>query len=144
MVIKRTIESLRERPHDERMAFAGLVAIAVMVLLSGAWGLVFLSTLRDLTAQESSVARKNPIDPFANRKDQAASAAASVEDIIQSTVTGDGGAYAPADTGMPTINTTDTYPDSANIYPSSEPISSSTQDSTDEVIRKLQESMRPY
>jgi hypothetical protein len=143
MVIKRTIESLRERPHDERMSFAGLVAIAVMVLLSGAWGTVFLGSLREATAQESSSHQKTA-DPFANRKDQAASVAVSVEDIIQSTITNDAGIRVPSNSDISIDDSVDVYPDSASGYAPSNSMTSPTQDSTAEVIRKLEESIRPY
>ncbi len=45
-MIHRTIRHMRTRPRDERIAFAGTIALGVMFILLIGWALFFLSTLR--------------------------------------------------------------------------------------------------
>lgn len=45
MVVRRTIHKLRQRPEDERAAFATAVAIGVAFLLFIGWAAYFLSSL---------------------------------------------------------------------------------------------------
>lgn len=45
MVFQQTIENLRERPHDERRAVAGGIAIGVVVILFLGWAFIFLHDL---------------------------------------------------------------------------------------------------
>lgn len=98
MVIKGTIDTLKERPHDERHALAVLSAVVVMVIVLIAWGVIFFKDIQD-----------NTTDGFQNMGtsdasgQSAAAAAASLRSIIQSTVTSDIGAQAPADIELPTV-----------------------------------------
>lgn len=45
-MIHRTIRHMRTRPRDERVAFAGMVALGVMFVLLIGWAFFFLMTLR--------------------------------------------------------------------------------------------------
>jgi hypothetical protein len=45
-MIWRTIEHLRTRPREERVAFAGTVAVGVMIVLFLGWAVFFLHSLR--------------------------------------------------------------------------------------------------
>ncbi len=42
MVMRRTVERLRERPHDERRAVAGSIALSVVGVLFVGWVAFFL------------------------------------------------------------------------------------------------------
>lgn len=46
MVLQKTIDNLRERPHDERRAVALGVAIAVMVILFIGWAIFFVRSIQ--------------------------------------------------------------------------------------------------
>jgi len=46
MVVQKTINSLKERPKDDRKAVAGGIAIFVIVVLLGAWAFVFLKRIQ--------------------------------------------------------------------------------------------------
>jgi hypothetical protein len=50
MVVKRTINNLRERPKDERTAIAASIAIGVMVILFIGWLVYFFHELRTTPA----------------------------------------------------------------------------------------------
>ncbi|MBM3261223.1 hypothetical protein FJY93_02285 [Candidatus Kaiserbacteria bacterium] len=95
MVIKRTIETLKERPRDERLAFSALSAMAIMALLLVAWGWFFF---RDMGRSVPAVTEGTASVVAPNSKEQAAAAAASIKSIIDATVTSDIGAQIPADT----------------------------------------------
>lgn len=91
MVVKRTINALKQRPHDERRAFAGMCAIAVMVVVSGAWGISFFGNLRQIASQESY--QNTPANTVATGQ-TAAAATPSLNTIVQSVIS-DLGAQAP-------------------------------------------------
>lgn len=54
MVIKRTIENLKERPHEERRAVASMIAFSVVGILLLVWAITFLFRLGDLSAPDTS------------------------------------------------------------------------------------------
>ncbi|HUO50306.1 MAG TPA: hypothetical protein VMU25_01955 [Candidatus Paceibacterota bacterium] len=54
MVVRHTIHKLRQRPEEERAAFATAVAIGIAVLLFLGWVVYFLASL-DSVAPDSSV-----------------------------------------------------------------------------------------
>ncbi len=54
MVVRRTIEHMKTRPRDERVAFAGSVAVGVMVILFLGWAVYFFATLPVSTAPAAS------------------------------------------------------------------------------------------
>ncbi len=45
MVLQRTIDNLRERPHHERRAVALGIAVSVMLILFLCWGIYFFRTI---------------------------------------------------------------------------------------------------
>lgn len=53
-MIKRTIENLKERPHQERRAVASLVAYGVIGLLLLAWAVSFFTRLGNVTSPTPS------------------------------------------------------------------------------------------
>ncbi len=53
MVVQKTINNLKERPHDERKAVAGGIAIFVVIVLMIAWGFVFLKRIQSGSQQVS-------------------------------------------------------------------------------------------
>lgn len=46
MVVQKTLDNLKDRPHDEKKAVAGGIAIAVVVVLMIAWGFLFLRNIK--------------------------------------------------------------------------------------------------
>lgn len=42
MVVEKTLNNLREKPHDEKTAVAGGIAVAVVIVLLVGWGFFFL------------------------------------------------------------------------------------------------------
>jgi hypothetical protein len=46
MVVQKSLDSLKGRPHDEKKAVAGGIAIAVVVVLLIAWGFLFLRNIK--------------------------------------------------------------------------------------------------
>lgn len=46
MVVQRTINNLKGRPEDERKTVAGGIAIAVVIVLLVAWGILFLKKIQ--------------------------------------------------------------------------------------------------
>ena len=46
MVVQKTINNLKERPHDERKAVAGGIAVFVVVILLGAWAILFFKKIQ--------------------------------------------------------------------------------------------------
>jgi hypothetical protein len=46
MVIQRTVESLRERPRDERKAVAGGIAIGIVAILFFGWAFLFFKDIQ--------------------------------------------------------------------------------------------------
>ena len=47
MVVQKTLDNLKERPHDEKKAVAGGIAIMVVVVLLVGWGFLFLRKIRE-------------------------------------------------------------------------------------------------
>ncbi|MBI5004473.1 hypothetical protein HZC00_05270 [Candidatus Kaiserbacteria bacterium] len=107
MVVRKAVESLKARPHDERHAAAVFSALLVMAVLLVAWVVFFLKSFQ--TA---------PPDDFPNvgtteTPAQNASAAAAVNAIIHSTVTSNIGAQSPADVEATSVDTAPYIPSSA-------------------------------
>ncbi len=50
MVVQDKIDSLKEKPHDEKRAVAGGIAIAVVVVLLVGWAFLFLRNIQKGTA----------------------------------------------------------------------------------------------
>lgn len=46
MVIQNAIDNLKEKPHDEKKAVAGGIAIAVVVILLVGWAFLFLRNIQ--------------------------------------------------------------------------------------------------
>lgn len=46
MVVQKTIDNLKDRPHDERKVVAGGVAITVVVVLLAAWAFMFVKRIQ--------------------------------------------------------------------------------------------------
>jgi hypothetical protein len=42
MVVEKTLNNLREKPHNEKTAVAGGIAVAVVIILLVGWGFFFL------------------------------------------------------------------------------------------------------
>jgi hypothetical protein len=53
MVVVRTVNRLRERPKDERVAVAGAVAIAVVAVLFIGWVVLFFHGIGSATSSPS-------------------------------------------------------------------------------------------
>lgn len=49
MVVQKTIDNLKERPHDEKKAVAGGIAIMVVIILIIGWGFLFLRKIQQGT-----------------------------------------------------------------------------------------------
>lgn len=56
MVVRRTIDNLKERPHHERRAVALMIAIGVVVMLFLGWAFLFFSSLRASQASAAQTA----------------------------------------------------------------------------------------
>jgi len=54
MVVQRTINSLRDRPKDERVAVAGGIAIAVVTVLLVGWVVFFLHGIGSGTSSQAT------------------------------------------------------------------------------------------
>ena len=64
MVIQRTINSLREKPKEDRKAIAGGIAIGVVVILFLSWATLFFRGIQrnsEQAAQESQQASAGEI-----------------------------------------------------------------------------------
>lgn len=86
MVIRRTIRALRERPHDERRAFAVISSIVVTSILFVAWGALLVNGIQDNSPDDG----ESYTDAIGTSvSDQAAAAAASLNGIVESTITSD-------------------------------------------------------
>jgi len=46
MVVQRTIDSLKEKPHEEKRVVAGGIAIGIVVILLIGWGFIFLRNIQ--------------------------------------------------------------------------------------------------
>ncbi len=46
MVVQRTLDNLKEKPHDEKKVVAGGIAIAVVIVLLLGWGFLFLRNIQ--------------------------------------------------------------------------------------------------
>lgn len=46
MVLQKAVDNLKEKPHDEKKAVAGGIAIAVVVILLVGWGFLFLRNIQ--------------------------------------------------------------------------------------------------
>jgi hypothetical protein len=53
MVVQRTLDNLKEKPHEEKKVVAGGIAIAVVLLLLVGWGFLFLRNIQRGTALPS-------------------------------------------------------------------------------------------
>lgn len=53
MVVQKAVDDLKERPHDERKAVAGGIAIFVIVILLGAWAMLFFKRIQSGAQQVS-------------------------------------------------------------------------------------------
>lgn len=56
MVVQKTIDSLKEKPHDEKKVVASGIAIAVVIILFIGWGFLFLRKIQDGTFEPSDSA----------------------------------------------------------------------------------------
>ena len=130
MVIKRTIRVLRERPHDERHAFAVLSAIIVAVVVAAAWMAFFFNSIREPLFEESL---RNTDTAHENVRVHSVSAAASIDDIIQATITSDGSVSAPSDTPL------EAYADDGLDMPSYAPGHTRDSDVASELQAALQQ-----
>ena len=54
MVVQRTINTLRERPKDERVAVAGGIAIAIVTILFFGWAIFFFRGINNQAAQNAA------------------------------------------------------------------------------------------
>lgn len=63
MVLQQKLNNLKERPHEDKRAVAGGIAIAIVVILIVAWGFLFLRKVRnsDLSSLENTAI---PTDQF--------------------------------------------------------------------------------
>jgi hypothetical protein len=63
MVVQKTIDSLKEKPHEEKKVVAGGIAVAVVLVLLIGWGFLFLRKIQKgtmPTLQTNTV----PVDQF--------------------------------------------------------------------------------
>ncbi len=59
MVVQKTIDNLKDRPHDEKKVVAGGIAVFVVVALLVGWGFLFLRKIQTgtYTPSDSAVPR---------------------------------------------------------------------------------------
>lgn len=60
MVVRRTIEHMKTRPREDRVAFAGTIAMGVMFLLFIGWAIFFFGTIDDAIPESPSTATSTP------------------------------------------------------------------------------------
>lgn len=46
MVVQRTLDNLKDKPHEEKKVVAGGIAIAIVVVLLVGWGFLFLRNIQ--------------------------------------------------------------------------------------------------
>lgn len=63
MVVQKTIDNLKDRPHDEKKAVASGIAISVIVILLIGWGFVFIRNVQN-TPTPSLENGVVPVDQF--------------------------------------------------------------------------------
>lgn len=56
MVVQKTLENLKDKPHDEKKVVASGIAIAVVIILFVGWGFLFLRKIQDGTFEPSDSA----------------------------------------------------------------------------------------
>lgn len=56
MVVRRTIEHMKTRPREDRVAFAGAIAIGVMFVLFIGWAIFFFGTIDQAIPQSPATA----------------------------------------------------------------------------------------
>lgn len=63
MVVQKTLDNLKDRPHDEKKAVASGIAISVIVILLIGWGFLFIKRVQNtpVPSLENSVV---PTDQF--------------------------------------------------------------------------------
>ena len=136
MVIKSTVNALRERPHDERHAFAVLCAIVVMVACGVAWSVAFVVDPNNRAVTDSSY----------YSADQAA-AAASFDSAATSPITSDMRADAvPADDSNLPLDQDGalTATESDITVPASIPVDTSFQLQTNSAAAELEAALQAY
>lgn len=56
MVVQKTIDNLKDRPHDEKKVVAGGIAVLVVIILFVGWGFLFLRKIQTGTFEPSESA----------------------------------------------------------------------------------------
>ena len=65
MVVQRTLDNLKDKPHDEKKAVAGGIAIAIVVILLVGWGFLFLRKIQsggDIPSLEGSTVPEDQLN----------------------------------------------------------------------------------
>lgn len=64
MVIQKTVNNLKERPHEEKKVVAGGIAIAVVIILFIGWGFLFLRKIQEGSVPKGLEGSAVPADQF--------------------------------------------------------------------------------
>ena len=64
MVLQKAVDNLKDRPHDEKKAVAGGIAITLVVVLLIGWGFLFLRKIQKGTAIPTLQSGAIPTDQF--------------------------------------------------------------------------------
>ncbi|OGG60821.1 hypothetical protein A2765_01795 [Candidatus Kaiserbacteria bacterium RIFCSPHIGHO2_01_FULL_56_24] len=64
MVVQKTLNDLKDRPHDEKKAVAGGIAIAVVMILLIGWGFLFLRKIKQGSINTTLENGAVPTDQF--------------------------------------------------------------------------------
>lgn len=125
MVIRHPIHSLRDRPEDERRAFAGFCAIAVMGVFFAGWSMSLFGSMRSAVAEQPS----EHITTGATA--QVAAIAPSLNSLVETIYTDNAETQTPADTSYTDFMNPSAYPDPSQTQTTAVPEPTSADAATD-------------